>query len=62
VNGKSWIKKQGTGGKSKVLTLVERGGGARSLKAEHLTAPQVRAFIEANTSPKSRLHTDEAKH
>ena len=51
VNDKGWRKEAGTGGKSKVLTLVERGGGARSLKAEHLTAVQVREFVDANPPP-----------
>lgn len=62
VSGKGWRGKQGTGGKVKVLTLVERGGRARSIKADHLTATDVRKFVLQNASTKSELHTDEAQH
>jgi transposase-like protein len=62
VTGRGWVGRQGTGGKVKVLTLVERGGRARSLKADHLTAADVRKFVLQNASTKSELHTDEAQH
>jgi len=62
VSGKGWRGRQGTGGKVKVLTLVERGGRARSIKADHLTAVDVRKFVLQNASTKSELHTDEAMH
>lgn len=52
--------KQGTGGKSKVLTLVERGGKARSLKMEKIDRHTVGAVLKENAKPESRLHTDEA--
>jgi transposase-like protein len=60
VNGKGWIRQRGPGGMTKILTLVERAGSARSIAADHLKAPDVRAFIMANASTKSRLMTDEA--
>jgi hypothetical protein len=41
---------------------VERGGKARSIKAEHLKASDVKAFVDANASKESKLHTDEARH
>jgi len=58
-NGK-WHRKQGVGGKIAVVTLVERGGRARSVKVESLKAKDVRPFIEANADKRSRLMTDEA--
>ncbi len=62
VSGRGWVGKKGTSGKVKVLTLLERGGRARSIKADHLTARDVQAFVLKNASPKSELHTDEARH
>lgn len=62
VTGRGWIGRQGTGGKVKVLTLVERGGRARSIKADHLKATDVRKFVLQNASTKSELHTDETQH
>jgi transposase-like protein len=49
VNDRGWVKERGTHTKMKVLTVVERGGKARSIKVETLTS-------------ESRLHTDEAQH
>jgi transposase-like protein len=62
INDRGWVGKKGPGGKVKILTLVERGGGARSIKAEHLKATDVREFVLANASTKSTLMTDEARH
>jgi len=42
------------------MTLVERGGRARSVKVEQLTSDTARAVLVVNASRKSRLHTDEA--
>lgn len=44
---KGWHRKQGTGGKRKVLTLIERGGKSRSLVATNLKFAEVRQFIDA---------------
>lgn len=61
VNGKGWQGKRGTGGMRKIVTLVERGGRARSLKVENLRKPEiVRAMQEASRS--AILNTDEAQH
>jgi hypothetical protein len=46
----------------KVLTLVERGGRARSVKVEDLTSDTLRTHLVTNISRESRLHTDEAQH
>ncbi len=58
-NGRGWVGKSGPGGKTKILTLVERNGRARSIKAEHLTSKDVEKFVSANADTKSRLMTDE---
>ena len=62
VNNRGWIKERGTHSKMKVLTVVERGGKARSVKVERLTSEELRSFIVQNASRESRLHTDEAQH
>ena len=42
-----------------VMTLVERGGRARSVKVEDLTKESLRDVLVVNASRKSALHTDE---
>jgi transposase-like protein len=59
-SGKGWMKMQGTGGKARVVTLIERGGRARSIKVENLTALNVSRIILENASTDSKLYTDEA--
>jgi transposase-like protein len=54
--------KPGPGGKAKIIALVERGGGARSLKVEDLTSETIRDVLARHADRKSRLHTDEAGH
>jgi transposase-like protein len=51
--------KPGRGGKSTILTLVERGGRSRSFKMENLKDETVKRLLLENVSTKSRLHTDE---
>jgi len=46
--------------KRKVVTLVERGGRAKSVKVEDLSAETVRGVLVRNASRKSKLMTDEA--
>ena len=41
ITGKGWQKKSGTGGKRKIVSLVERGGIARSIKVDDLTAETI---------------------
>lgn len=63
VTGKGW-----TGGnpsmsdKAKVITLVERGGRARSIKIEHLTMVEVAKVVRQHASTASHLMTDEARY
>jgi hypothetical protein len=51
--------KPGPGGKSKVLTLVERNGTARSFKLDDFRTQTVRDVLLANALQTSRLMTDE---
>jgi len=61
VNGKGWQGKRGTGGMKKIVTLVERGGRARSIKVETLQKSEiVRAMETAHRD--SALMTDQAQH
>jgi transposase-like protein len=53
-------RKGGTHGMQRVLTLVERGGKAKSLVADKLTAKDVQKFMAANASSASELNTDES--
>jgi hypothetical protein len=58
---KGWHKKR-RGGHSHmnaVVTLVERGGSARSIKVDGLSATNLRAVVLANADTKSALMTDE---
>jgi transposase-like protein len=51
--------KQGGAGKAAVLTLVERGGEARSFQVANVTAKTLRPIIVQAASRKSTLMTDE---
>lgn len=51
--------KPGPGGKSKILTLVERGGRSRSIKMDDLRTETIHRVLRENVSVKSRLMTDE---
>lgn len=51
--------KPGPGGKSKVLTLVERGGGSRSYKMDDFRTETIHRVLRESASTKSRLMTDE---
>jgi transposase-like protein len=59
--GRGWVGERGTGGKIKVLTLVERNGRARSIPGNSITAKQAREHIVGNADTASRLVTDEAR-
>ncbi len=57
---RGWRTRQGTGDKMKIITLVERGGRARSIKVDHMTAQNVAAVVTKNVKPDTRLMTDES--
>jgi transposase-like protein len=58
VNDYGWVRTKRRE-QMKVMTLVERGGRARSVKVENLTSDTLRAVLVTNASRKSVLHTDE---
>lgn len=58
-----WHVKKGAGGKLyKIVTLVERGGRARSVKVNHLKARDIRGVLRMNANFDSTLVTDEAQY
>jgi transposase-like protein len=61
VNGKGWVGKRGTSTKRKVLTMVERGGRAVSVKVEDLTIPTIKKILGSHVVLDSTLNTDEAQ-
>lgn len=58
INGVGWTKTKNRE-QMLIMTLVERGGRARSVKVEDLTSDTLRAVLVTNASRKSDLHTDE---
>src|SRR5580658_2125132 len=52
--------KQGTGHKNAVLTLVERGGRARSFHISEVTKAEILPIVRANLDRESHVMTDEA--
>lgn len=55
-------KGQGSGHKMAVVTLVERGGRAKSFKVDKVTAAEVVPIVRANVDRDAKLMTDEARH
>lgn len=62
VSGKGWQKKRGTGSKRKIISLIERGGRAKSVKVADLTLPTIKKVLFNNIILDSTLNTDEAQH
>jgi len=60
VNERGWVKERGTATKRKAVTRVERGGRARSIKVDDLSAKTIRKALFENVVLDGRLHTDEA--
>jgi transposase-like protein len=58
------VPKQRGGGahKNVVLTLVERGGGARSFHVDSFSIAEVMPIVRDNVRKESRFMTDEAQH
>jgi len=61
VSGRGWQGQRGTATKRKVLTMVERGGRAVSVKVEDLTIPTIKKVLGAHVMLDSTLNTDEAQ-
>ena len=62
VNGKGWQKVRGHYTKQKIVSLVERGGRARSNVVKDFKPATIRKILFENIVLDSRLHTDEAHH
>jgi transposase-like protein len=58
VNGKGWVRRGGED-KMKVMTLVERGGKARSVHIDRATSAELNRVLVAKADPQSRLMTDD---
>jgi transposase-like protein len=54
--------KQGAGHKNAVLTLVERGGSARSFHVESVAKAEIIPIVRANLDREAHAMTDEAGH
>jgi transposase-like protein len=54
--------KGGSGTKNIVLTLVERGGSARSFHIDSTSIADIAPILKANIAKESSLMTDEARH
>lgn len=61
ISGKGWQGKRGTGTKQKVLTMVERGGRAVSVKIDDLTIPTLKKVLGEHIVLDLTLNTDEAQ-
>jgi len=61
VNGKGWKAKTGTGDMQSVVSLVERGGRARSIHVENLRKDEIVRALQS-ASRDSVLNTDQAQH
>jgi len=55
-------KRKGTGHKHVVLTLIERGGSARSFHVEGTRIADIAPVLRANIKPDTNLMTDEGKY
>jgi transposase-like protein len=62
LEGQKKPKKGGTGHKNIVLTLVERGGSARSFHIDSTSIADIAPILRDNISKESGLMTDEARH
>jgi transposase-like protein len=59
-NEKGWQMKRGHGDKMQIVTLVERGGRARSVKVNDMTSKTISDVIAKNVKGDTRLMTDES--
>jgi transposase-like protein len=58
VNGVGWVREVTE--KMKVLAMVERGGRARAVRIDPISADDIRQFLAVNVSRRSSLASDEA--
>ena len=62
INYKGWQQKRGIGSKRKIISLVERGGMAKSVKVDDLTMGILEKIISEGVELDSTINTDEATH
>lgn len=62
ISGVGWQQRKGWHYKQKILTLVERGGRARSYHIAEVNSATIRPILKTQLYPDTRLMTDEAKH
>jgi hypothetical protein len=60
-SGRSFTKTGGNANKRIIVTLVERGGKARSFHIPRADKATVSRIVTQNVDKESRLHTDEAR-
>jgi len=58
-SGYGWQRRRSHSNRIPVVTLVERGGKARSIKAENVTAAELRRIVLAHADTRSDLKTDQ---
>jgi hypothetical protein len=56
-----WRRSMSTSDRMTIVTLVERGGSARSIHVNDLKAATLRAAVLGNADTKSKLMTDDAR-
>lgn len=61
VSGKGWQKRRGTGDMQKIVSLIERGGRARSIQVRDLKKDEIVRAL-ASAARDSHLMTDQAQH
>jgi transposase-like protein len=59
-SGRGWLRRGAWSDRIPVVTLVERGGKARSIKVENVTARELRRIVAAHADTPSHLMTDQA--
>lgn len=59
-HGRKHVQRRGPSYKRAILSLVERGGEARSFYVENAPIEKVVEIVRANVAKESRLHTDES--
>jgi transposase-like protein len=62
LDGQPKTGRRGTSNKNVVLTLVERGGSARSFHIDSTSIAEITPILKANIAKESGLMTDEARH
>ena len=62
ISGLGWQQRKGWHYKQKILTLVERGGRARSFHIAEVNSATIRPILKTQLYPDTHMMTDEAMH